>query len=1405
MVVKIRAYFRRLVRIGVGLLVAAFSLCGAAAGQAPEVTTGSIITIPSNNNFGQIYKILFYKGNVVAFDAGTDALYQLSPGATSWTTLVAPGTTLGSAGGFSSEGMCMDAQGTLYIGIRYSLTSVPNAMFFRVPYDPTTNSWEPTTSDGWGSNIMDPSTGSALVIETGVDDAEFLNSPKMDGSGTLYFTSEAVNNLYSVPVDSQGNSDMSSVNVNALVTGMKNDAATFKVDPNGNIFLVERHDAKASAEVIGLFFISESTLAGGITGTGVGDAETQFQRIDSTTNTVKYAGVTLDAFGNLYMDSENNASYAETMSGIWEIPNACGPTGVKPDVSNISTCYDFSNLSYLGPIDGNQPLSIDSRGYLWIPSYQKYSPSGSGEYPSNYAIVVWAPGSLNLGAVPVGVAGGPLGPVCADGSTPSTTTGLCANGDPPVSAGLLFVNFNQPVSSLAINFSQPGNGTDFQADLLTNPLPPGSGTTSAVPCTALPVTTPPTTTEPVYSALSTCLYWVELDARAPGPISGQLTMQGMVGSSTTSTPIPGGTTYLSGTGEGPEASLLSTPAETAVAAGLDTPAQVASDAAGDTYVADPGRHKVLYFTANSSNASGASVGKNLVNPTGVAVDGSGDVYIADSGNVYEIPWVNGALNTAGQTTIATGLGNSGLNLAVDGVGNVYVADPENARVVKIPNPDATYLVTSPTTSTPLPSSLSTTITVGSGFSKPTAVAVDSNSEDLVCSGPPPTPPALCTPIPVPAGSNDLFVADGTSLYEITPWNVQTELTSSLAGSITGLAVDASGSVIVAQSGGILRIPSIDGTLTVNSAGPLEDSVFTPTGTTSILAPNSVALDQQGNLYVTDMTDGTPNLFEFNVNGFVNFGQGLTPTVLAEEDVPVFNNGNQPLNVTGATFSGPDATNGDFSLVAPSGGTPCDITGTTPVTTGSSCTWGVGFTPPAPPAGDINPITYSGDTLSVQTNASNVASGTVTAGLQGTALAGLEATQTSVTLNPPGSVFPGSTTATVTITPEPGNGIDYVNSVPSGPVTLTLSPAAPGSNQQAITQTAQATGNTTGTTATFTLTSIPGGTYNVTAVYGGNLAQLFQKSSSSPVTFIVATAAPVITLPEPNGVQPNSSNGVYYVGTSTTTDVTANVSSTLGVPTGTVTFMNGTAAVGTATLDANGNATINAGALPAGVYNLTAVYSGDENFSSLTSAAISFQVIPQSVLISASPTSVTTTAGTPVASTLTLSSLVGFSAPNGTNITCVDNSSMPKDAECTFSVPQPDLCAPTSGSGNTCQPTTTVVTVSTNIPVNVGSLERERSRTSPLALAGLFGLGLLGLALRRRRLFNRYFLGAGCLVLFLAASVMDITSCTNSSYTHTPAVPKYTTPSGTYNVSIVVTNPSTGQVESLPFILSVTIQ
>ena len=1421
MAIEIAADFRRLTRAGVLSLAGMLTFCAAAVGQVPLVSVGSVVPIPYNDNMNQIYKILFYKGNVLALDAGADVLYQLPPGATAWNNISGPArTSCGLGGGYNSQSMAIDAVGTIYISVTLPPTCATNALFWRVPYDPVENTWHYSTNTAWGGNIIDPNNPtSTLVSESGQGtvDVQFENSPAMDGSGTIYFGATQ-NQIYSIPVDNQGNADLKTITATSIVNTTEGGGVHMAVDAAGNIYFVEGHALTNATRATGIWFNPAGTT--GIKGIN-GSAEAQLLRVDnnqaSSTSPVVYAGVTLDAAGNLYMSSENNSSYNETFTGLWELPNVCGK---PPTAANLNTCMDDSDIALLAPFTGNQPVAIDSRGYIWFTPYQNtFGPPGSAAQSDVYALGVFAPGVLNLNY-----------PVA--GPSPTGTAGP---------AGILYLSFNGTFTPTAFQFSSASGSASQFGLTMTNPLPPTSGT-PAVPCNS---------TAGVagggyntYSLTNACLLWVTLDPTVPGPVSGELTIYG-------TTPAPSGTgtvpyhvnVYVNGTGQGAGVAMLNSPQLNTLAAptALNTPGQVASDPIGDTWVADPGAKQVLYFPAGSSSAMGQSIGTGLSDPTGVAVDGAGDIYIADwnsskkLGSVYEIPWVPNNTSKAGgaygtQITLSTkamGLGNN-LTLAVDGSGDVFVADPNNARVVKIPTPAQASLVVNPEIAGD--TSAEATVTVGSGFTAPSAVAVDL--------------------------SGDVFVADGTSLYEISafPFNAQTTITASLPATVTGLAIDPSGSVIAALSGeGLYRIPNFVnaedvGVLSVNSAS-LIDTSFTlvspssPTApefcggpgactiTTNVTAPGGVALDQQGNIYVTDMTNGIPNLYQMNVvKGFVNYGVGLTPLVGDEQDLDLFNIGNVPLSLKSNlyAFAGPDAA--DYSLTAPSAGTACDVTGVNTVATGGSCSLGPTFTGPALASTDLTPNIYSGDSLSVPTNASNIGGGgTATATLQAATINNLETTQTSVVPNLTSNTYPGSATVTVNIAPAAGSTYTYpLPYAPIGTVVLTLSCASQGCTQASIVETGTATlANCTGQACTVTFSNLPvldGGAYNLTAAYQGSVLNLMGKSTGT-ATFTINTATPVITLSEPVGVTPNATNGVYYMLQGASNTLVANVSSTVGSPSGTVTLWNnpvisnGVCAPGTdegsATYTSGQNWIFSLGGLATGSYSLIACYSGDQNYSPVsTTVPVTFQLISPSVLLTASPATVTTTAGTPVATTITLQSLVGFSAPSGANIICnvsqLGVPNFPDYSECTFNNPQPDICAPTGKPGDTCTPATTVLTLTTNIPVNIppasaSNTQKSQPSRSPLALAGIFGLGLLGLALRRRAIFNRYLLNLVCLVLFLAGTVMGITSCTNSGYQGHIQVPHYTTPSGTYKISIQVTNTQTGVVESLPFTLGVTIQ
>jgi hypothetical protein len=62
-----------------------------------------------------------------------------------------------------------------------------------------------------------------------------------------------------------------------------------------------------------------------------------------------------------------------------------------------------------------------------------------------------------------------------------------------------------------------------------------------------------------------------------------------------------------------------------------------------------------------------------------------------------------------------------------------------------------------------------------------------------------------------------------------------------------------------------------------------------------------------------------------------------------------------------------------------------------------------------------------------------------------------------------------------------------------------------------------------------------------------------------------------------------------------------------VPTGTVSFLNGTSSLGIATLNSSGVATLSLSSLPAGEYTVTALYAGDSNYAAGTSNPITITV------------------------------------------------------------------------------------------------------------------------------------------------------------------------------------------------------
>ena len=121
-------------------------------------------------------------------------------------------------------------------------------------------------------------------------------------------------------------------------------------------------------------------------------------------------------------------------------------------------------------------------------------------------------------------------------------------------------------------------------------------------------------------------------------------------------------------------------------------------------------------------------------------------------------------------------------------------------------------------------------------------------------------------------------------------------------------------------------------------------------------------------------------------------------------------------------------------------------------------------------------------------------------------------------------------------------------------------------------------------ATFTTAALMLGSQTITAIYGGDATY---GDSSAALTQTVQQHVPYTSL--------STSNMHSQPGQPVT--FTASVMAGRGTPTGTVTFLDGTTTLAFVTLDGSGNTLFTTSDLSSGRHVITAVYSGDDTYSS----------------------------------------------------------------------------------------------------------------------------------------------------------------------------------------------------------------
>lgn len=416
------------------------------------------------------------------------------------------------------------------------------------------------------------------------------------------------------------------------------------------------------------------------------------------------------------------------------------------------------------------------------------------------------------------------------------------------------------------------------------------------------------------------------------------------------------------------------------------PTAVAVDLAGNVYIAEPGENVVkkldvsgnltTFAGAENSGAgsfsgdNGPANAANLSQPLGVAVDGLGNVYISDSGN-GRIRVVNATTGTI--TTFVGGAGGTYFNggtgagvtlspagIAFDPSGNLYVAEPTQQIVVKVTSTGAASLFAGVQT------------LGGPGTAGYNGDNIQANTAELNA------PTGVATD-----RSGNVYIADsGNYRIRYVNENAEPGLIATVAGNGTKGDTGDGGSATSAEinplsialnQGGDIFIS--DGTTIrkVNNQGNI--TTFAGGGTGGLGGPaTSASLQGVGQPGVDNIGDvlipvsGTPEVLSTGPAGILQFGSQAVGTTSSALTITVENTGNNFLNFANSTYT----ASGDFSVT---GGTCEEATdgGWAP---GQACTLTVTFSPTATGA-RTGSVTVSSNATGSPSNITFQGTGTMT--------------------------------------------------------------------------------------------------------------------------------------------------------------------------------------------------------------------------------------------------------------------------------------------------------------------------------------------------------------------------------------------------------------------------------------------
>jgi uncharacterized protein (TIGR03437 family) len=299
----------------------------------------------------------------------------------------------------------------------------------------------------------------------------------------------------------------------------------------------------------------------------------------------------------------------------------------------------------------------------------------------------------------------------------------------------------------------------------------------------------------------------------------------------------------------------------ATSAELELPGGVVVDSAGVVYISDGNNvvravSKGVITTFAGSRSPGPASGDNgpatsayMLQPFGLAVDAAGSLYIAERG-FHRIRKV-----TKGVITTIAGNGREGYEgdggpavnakldepwgVAMDSTGNLYISDVKNYRIRKVAN----GLISTVVGNGQLGFSGSNGPAANGEFSTPTGVAIDASGAVYVA--------AMTSHRVLKISNGVLTLVAGGGVAGFS--GDGGPATNAQLDSPNGIAVDAGGSIYIADSknnrvrrvtNGIITTVAGTGFATLGGDGG-------PATNAQLSNPSAVALDNLGNLYISD--------------------------------------------------------------------------------------------------------------------------------------------------------------------------------------------------------------------------------------------------------------------------------------------------------------------------------------------------------------------------------------------------------------------------------------------------------------------------------------------------------------------------------------------------------------------------